>query len=100
MAVKIDDEMIDYVGILAKLSLSPEEKEAAKSDMSRMLEYIDMLNQLDTSEVEPMSHVFDIHKCSAKMSWKMEMNQMRCFRMHQSRKKNSTRCLGQWSKKK
>ena len=60
MAVKIDDEMIDYVGILAKLSLSPEEKEAAKSDMSRMLEYIDMLNQLDTSEVEPMSHVFDI----------------------------------------
>ena len=52
MAVKIDDEMIDYVGILAKLSLSPEEKEAAKSDMSRML---------DTSEVEPMSHVFDIH---------------------------------------
>lgn len=61
MTVKIDDEMIDYVGILAKLSLSPEEKEAAKSDMSRMLEYIDMLNQLDTSEVEPMSHVFDIH---------------------------------------
>ena len=50
MAVKIDDEMIDYVGILAKLSLFPEEKEAAKSDMSRMLEYIDMLNQLDTSE--------------------------------------------------
>ena len=48
MAVKIDDEMIDYVGILAKLSLFPEEKEAAKSDMSRMLEYIDMLNQLDT----------------------------------------------------
>lgn len=47
--------------ILAKLSLFPEEKEAAKSDMSRMLEYIDMLNQLDTSEVEPMSHVFDIH---------------------------------------
>lgn len=46
MAVKIDDEMIDYVGILAKLSLSPEEKEAAKSDMSRMLEYIDMLNRL------------------------------------------------------
>ena len=90
MAVKIDDEMIDYVGILAKLSLSPEEKEAAKSDMSRMLEYIDMLNQLDTSEVT---------MCSAKMSWKMEMNQMRCFRMHRSRKKNSTRCRGQWSKK-
>ena len=44
MAVKIDDEMIDYVGILAKLSLSPEEKEAAKSDMSRMLEYLSLIH--------------------------------------------------------
>ena len=61
MAVKIDDEMIEYVGILAKLDLSPEEKEAAKADMSRMLTYIDMLNGLDTSGVEPMSHVFDVH---------------------------------------
>ena len=61
MAVRIDDEMIEYVGILAKLELSPEEKEEAKSDMSRMLDYIDMLNRLDTSGVEPMSHVFDVH---------------------------------------
>ena len=61
MAVRIDDEMIEYVGILAKLELSPEEKDEAKSDMSRMLDYIDMLNRLDTSGVEPMSHVFDVH---------------------------------------
>ena len=61
MAVRIDDEMIEYVGILAKLELSPEEKEEAKSDMSRMLDYIDMLNRLDTSGVEPMSHVFPVH---------------------------------------
>lgn len=31
MAVKIDDEMIDYVGILAKLSLSPEERRQRKA---------------------------------------------------------------------
>ncbi len=86
MAVKIDDEMIDYVGILAKLPF-PGGKEAAKSDMSRMLEYIDMLNQLDTSEVEPMSHVFDIHNVFREDVVEMEMNQMRCFRMHRSRKK-------------
>ena len=29
----ITDETIDYVGILAKLELSPEEKEQAKKDM-------------------------------------------------------------------
>lgn len=60
MAVTIDDEMIEYVGILAKLSLSEEEREAAKKDMGRMLTYIDMLNELDTEGVAPMSHVFSI----------------------------------------
>lgn len=61
MANIISDETIEYVGILAKLELSDEEKESAKSDMGRMLDYIDMLNQLDTSNVEPMSHIFPVN---------------------------------------
>lgn len=61
MANKISDETIEYVGILAKLELSEEEKEAAKSDMEKMLDYIDTLNELDTSGVEPMSHVFPVN---------------------------------------
>lgn len=61
MANIISDETIEYVGILAKLELSDEEKEAAKSDMGRMLDYIDKLNELDTSGVEPMSHVFPVN---------------------------------------
>ncbi|MCI8727591.1 MAG: Asp-tRNA(Asn)/Glu-tRNA(Gln) amidotransferase subunit GatC [Hungatella sp.] len=61
MANIISDETIEYVGILAKLELSEEEKEAAKKDMGRMLDYIDMLNELDTSQTEPMSHVFSIN---------------------------------------
>ena len=58
MANVISDETIEYVGILAKLELTDAEKEEAKKDMGRMLDYIDMLNELDTSGVEPMSHVF------------------------------------------
>ncbi|MGN0466776.1 MAG: Asp-tRNA(Asn)/Glu-tRNA(Gln) amidotransferase subunit GatC [Lachnospiraceae bacterium] len=61
MANIISDETIEYVGILAKLELSEEEKEQAKQDMSKMLDYIDMLNELDTKGVEPMSHVFPVH---------------------------------------
>ena len=61
MANIISDETIEYVGILAKLELSGEEKEAAKKDMARMLDYIDRLNELDTTGVEPMSHVFPVH---------------------------------------
>ena len=57
----ISDETIEYVGILAKLALSDEEKEAAKTDMANMLDYIDMLNELDTDGVEPMSHVFPVN---------------------------------------
>jgi aspartyl-tRNA(Asn)/glutamyl-tRNA(Gln) amidotransferase subunit C len=60
MANIITDETIEYVGILAKLELSGEEKEQAKKDMGRMLDYIDKLNELDTEGVEPMSHVFPV----------------------------------------
>ena len=61
MANIITDETIEYVGILAKLDLSDEEKEQAKKDMANMLDYIDTLNALDTSGVEPMSHVFPVN---------------------------------------
>lgn len=57
MANIITDETIEYVGILAKLELSDAEKEQAKADMGRMLDYIDKLGELDTDGVEPMSHV-------------------------------------------
>lgn len=58
MANLISEETLEYVGILAKLELSEEEKAAAKSDMESMLDYIDQLNELDTEGIEPMSHVF------------------------------------------
>ncbi len=60
MADKISDETIEYVGILAKLELSDEEKEKAKEEMGKMLEYIEILNELDTQGIEPMSHVFPV----------------------------------------
>lgn len=60
MANIISDETIEYVGILAKLELSAEEREQAKKDMGRMLDYIDKLNELDTKGIEPMPHVFPV----------------------------------------
>ncbi|MBQ3665657.1 MAG: Asp-tRNA(Asn)/Glu-tRNA(Gln) amidotransferase subunit GatC [Lachnospiraceae bacterium] len=61
MANVISDETIEYVGILAKLELNDAEKEKAKQDMTSMLDYIDQLNELDTTDVEPMSHVFPVN---------------------------------------
>ena len=57
MANVISDETIEYVGILAKLELDDVQKEQAKKDLAEMLDYIDQLGELDTTGVEPMSHV-------------------------------------------
>ena len=60
MAAVIDDEIIDYVGILAKLELSEEEKKQAAKDMGRMLDYIDKMDELDTDQAEPLTHIFPV----------------------------------------
>ena len=59
MAKIIDDETMENVCILAKLSLTEDEKEKAKEDMQKMLDYVDKLDELDTSSVEPMAHIFE-----------------------------------------
>lgn len=61
MANIISDKTIEYVGILARLELSGQEREQAKKDMGSMLDYIDKLGELDTEGVEPMSHVFPVN---------------------------------------
>lgn len=54
MPVTPDD--VDHVAELARLSFSNEEKEQLASEMSRILDHIDTLNELDTAGVPPMSH--------------------------------------------
>lgn len=58
--MRINDETIEYVAALAKLELSHEEREKAKVDLESIITYMDILNELDTESMEPMSHVFPI----------------------------------------
>ena len=58
--MKISDEMIDYIGILARLKLKDEEKDSAKTEMEKIINYMDTLNQLDTTGIEAMSHAFPV----------------------------------------
>lgn len=60
MAHRITDETMEYIGILAKLDLSAEEREDARSDMEKMLDYIDILNELDTSDVESLTQTLQV----------------------------------------
>lgn len=58
MAKQIDEETMENVCILAKLSLEEEEREKAKQEMQKMLDYVEKLQELDTSKAEPLSHIF------------------------------------------
>ncbi len=58
--MKITDETIDYVAALSKIELTKEEKEKAKNDLGKILSHIESMNQLDTDNITPMSHVFDL----------------------------------------
>ncbi|MEK7338710.1 MAG: Asp-tRNA(Asn)/Glu-tRNA(Gln) amidotransferase subunit GatC [candidate division NC10 bacterium] len=55
--MKITLQEVEHVARLARLALSEEEKEQMRSQLDRILGYIEKLNQLDTTSVEPTSHV-------------------------------------------
>ena len=58
--MQITDELIAYVASLARLSLTEEEKEWTKKELGSILNYMDILNGLDTRDIEPMSHVLPL----------------------------------------
>lgn len=55
--MKITSETIEHVANLARLNLSEGEKERLTAEMANIIAYVDKLNELDTSEVPPTSHV-------------------------------------------
>src|SRR5688572_675385 len=55
--MKISEKEVRYIAELAHLSLSDEEIRAYQGDLEEILTYVDKLDELDTSAVEPMSHV-------------------------------------------
>ena len=58
--MKITEEMVDYVSILARLKLPQEEKTRMTGELEQILAYMDVLNGLDTADIEPMSHIFPL----------------------------------------
>lgn len=58
--MKITREMIENVANLARLNLTEQEKEKLTLEMGSIISYVDKLNELDTSDIEPTSHVFPI----------------------------------------
>lgn len=57
--MKVTENDVAYVADLANLDLTDREREAMLRDLNSILEYIDRLNELDTSDVPPMAQVSD-----------------------------------------
>ncbi|MEK9157655.1 MAG: Asp-tRNA(Asn)/Glu-tRNA(Gln) amidotransferase subunit GatC [Patescibacteria group bacterium] len=50
----LSDTELDHIAKLVRVSIAPERREQLKTDLSSILDYIEKLNQADTSSVEPL----------------------------------------------
>jgi len=55
--MKVTDKDVAYVADLANLDLTEEERGGMLRDLNSILDYVDRLNELDTSVVAPMAQV-------------------------------------------
>lgn len=51
---------VNYVADLARLQLTEEETESLASDMNQILDYMTTLEEVDTSDVDPLEHVIEL----------------------------------------
>jgi len=56
----LSKEEIEHIAMLARLSLTEEEKELFGAQLSSILDYMEKLNELATEHIEPTSHVLSL----------------------------------------
>ena len=54
--MKITSEEVRRVALLARLGLMPAEEGRLTEELDKILRYVEKLNELDTSQVEPFTH--------------------------------------------
>ena len=58
--MEITDEMVKNLADLSRLTFNSLEKAEIKKDLQRMISFVEKLNELDTSNVEPQLHMTDV----------------------------------------
>jgi aspartyl-tRNA(Asn)/glutamyl-tRNA(Gln) amidotransferase subunit C len=58
--MRLTSEEVDHIALLARLDLSPAEREREANELSQILGYFEKLKELDTEDVEPTSHVMPV----------------------------------------
>ncbi len=57
--MKITDEIVDHIAHLARLEFIGEDKTEIKQDMEKIVNFMDALNSVDTTGVEPLIFMSD-----------------------------------------
>jgi aspartyl-tRNA(Asn)/glutamyl-tRNA(Gln) amidotransferase subunit C len=55
--MEVNEAMVDKLANLARLKFDDAEKEAIKNDLQKMIKFVEKLNELDTTGVEPLLHM-------------------------------------------
>jgi aspartyl-tRNA(Asn)/glutamyl-tRNA(Gln) amidotransferase subunit C len=61
MAKTIDLELVRHIGTLSRIELSDEQVRTFGPQLAAILDFFDKLQELDTSNVQPMAHAVEIH---------------------------------------
>jgi aspartyl-tRNA(Asn)/glutamyl-tRNA(Gln) amidotransferase subunit C len=57
--MEVNDALVDKLANLSRLQFDATEKEGIKKDLQRMIQFVEKLNELDTTGVEPLLHMSD-----------------------------------------
>ena len=60
MAADLDETVIRHVARLARLTITEEEVQVYARQLSQVMEYMNLLNEVDTSEVSPTAHAVQV----------------------------------------
>ncbi len=63
--MKLSLEEVMHISKLSRLSLSEEEAELYATQLSNIIDYVEQLNSLDTTSIEPTSHVIPLDNVMA-----------------------------------
>ena len=57
----IEIKDVEHVAKLARLELTEEEKQKFSTQLNSILEYVNEMNEIDTTDIEPMSHALPVY---------------------------------------
>ncbi len=57
--MEVNDALVDKLANLAKLQFDDKGKQEIKKDLEKMIAFVEKLNELDTTGVEPLLHMTD-----------------------------------------